>query len=255
MNNALYISASGMQSQQKQLDAVAHNLTNMNTPAFKATRVQFAELIDRGAANATNPNPPQTHLAGLMHTGMSFDFSLGELKQTGSAADIAIQGAGFLAVALPDGSTGYTRGGKLTVDANGVLGTTDGHPLQPQIQLPSDAQSFKLHSDGRVEALFADARPPMELGRLELSTFARPDALKSTGGGLYHATEDSGEAKTLSPGQDGSGMLAQGFLEGANVKLIDEMTKLMLAQRAYEIGSKVVQAADEMMGMTNSLRR
>jgi flagellar basal-body rod protein FlgG len=255
MNEALYIGATGMQAQQSQLDTIAHNLTNMNTPAFKASRVQFSEVIDRAAAGTSLQETPPTQFAGLVRTANRFDFTPGDLKQTGSAFDLAIQGAGFLAVALPDGRSGYTRGGQLTVDPNGVLATSEGLPLQPQIQLPSDAQSFKVLPDGTVQALYADKRPAIELGRLDITRFSQPEALESRGGGVYLATTAAGDPVTVTPGLDGGGSFAQGFTETANVKLIDEMTRLMLAQRAYEIGSKLVQAADEIMGMTNSLRK
>ncbi|MEH6461561.1 flagellar hook-basal body protein [Chitinimonas sp. JJ19] len=255
MIEALYLGVSGMQSQQAQIDSIAHNLTNMNTPAFKASRVQFQEVMNQAAADEAAQGKALMHPAGVRVMSREFDFTPGSLKTTGSAMDIAINGIGFLPVSMPDGSVGYTRGGTLVADSNGVLSTREGYPLQAQIQLPSDAAGLQITPDGRVSASFADGRPAMELGRLELMRFARPDALGSQGGGVYQATEASGEAQAMTPGTDGTGTLAQGYLESANVNMADEMVRLMMAQRAYELGSKLVQASDELMGMTNNLRR
>ncbi|KAF0813403.1 Flagellar basal-body rod protein FlgG [Andreprevotia sp. IGB-42] len=254
MIDALYLGVSGMSSQQKQIDAIAHNLTNMNTPGFKATRVQFHEVMNKAfAADATGAAGLQP--AGVAAGALQFDFSQGSLQKTGSAADLAIDGVGFLKVTMPDGSVAYTRGGTLTTDENGVVVTQQGYPLEPRVQMPTNATSMKIYADGRVEAQFSDNSQPTEIARLELVRFARADALEGMGSGLFRSTEASGEAQSGAAGQEGMGVLAQGHLEGANVSMINEMTQLMLAQRAYEMSSKLVQTADELMGMTNNLRR
>jgi flagellar basal-body rod protein FlgG len=254
--DALYLGVSGMSSQQAQIDAIAQNLTNMNTPGFKATRVQFHEVMNKGmsAADATG-GAPVMQPGGVAANPLQFDFTQGSLRVTGTDADIAIDGTGFFKVALSDGTAAYVRGGTLSVDDNGVLMTAQGYALEPKVQLPTNATGWKVYPDGRVEAHFPSGTAPVEIARLELSRFARADALEGMGNGLFRSTAASGEAVTGTPGKDGMGTLAQGQLEGANVNMIDEMARLMLAQRGYELSSKLVQTADELMGMVNNLRR
>ncbi|WP_137939828.1 flagellar hook-basal body complex protein [Chitinivorax sp. B] len=256
MIEALYIGANGMGAQQTQIDAIANNLSNMNTPGFKKSRVNFQEVIAQGLDQTQQISnvPVNTH-HGVSVAGIEMDFSPGTLKSTNDPFDLSIQGTGFIPVQLPDGTTAYSRGGSLKLDSNRVLTTQAGYPLQPMIQLPEDVEALRILADGRIEAAFKDNRPSVELGRLELVNFNRSGALKALGGGIYQANEKSGEAISGQPGTLGLGTLSQGALENANIDMISEMVSLMLAQRAYEMGSKLVQASDELMGMTNNLRR
>jgi len=259
MNDALYIAATGMQSQQLNVDTIANNMANATTPGFKRGRVNFQDLMYRepGAATA---RLDATGAASLAHgSGVGIGsvlkfFGAGELTPSDNPLDLAVRGDGFLEVQLADGSTGYWRGGALQVTAEGWLATADGNVLKPQIQVGRDGRPWAIANDGRVSGRDSAGRS-FELGRLDLHTFSNPSGLKALGGNVYRPTEDSGDSIVARPGVDGAATLVQGAQEQANVKLVDEMVNLMMAQRAYEMNVKVIQAADEMLGMSNNLRK
>ncbi len=255
MSDALHIAATGMQAQQLQLDAIANNMANANTPAYKKSRVSFSDLVVRQTAVTEVARAGGAGGAGVGVATVSRVFDAGELKKTESPLDLAIQGEGFIELLLPDGTRGFTRGGSLKVNADGLLATAAGLPLKPGIHVPEGAQELVILADGRVQARLANQTTAVDLGQLELVRFTNPHALRAQGEGVYRTTEATGEGVVARPGEEGSGTLAQGFLEGSNVKLIDEMVNLMIAQRSYEASVKVVQAADEMMGLVNGLRR
>jgi flagellar basal-body rod protein FlgG len=262
MFEALSIAATGMQAQQLHVETIANNLTNVNTVGYKKSRVAFADLIAADSARAANGPADLAPLAGTQRTGAGVGiarleklFDQGEIKQTGNALDVAINGAGFLEVTMADGSRAFSRGGNLKVNSEGLLVTAEGQPLKPGISIPPNAQSVTIAPNGQVKVLVAGQSNPIEVGQLELVRFGNPSSLQAMGNGLYRATEASGEAIAARPGQDDSGVLVQGAVEGSNVKMVDEMVGLMLAQRAYEASVKVAQAADEMLGMVNNLRK
>jgi flagellar basal-body rod protein FlgG len=259
MIDALYIGATGMQAQQAHLDAIANNLANVNTPAFKKNRASFSELVVSAAppAGAVENSAASGSLAGAgVRLGAAAKvFDGGEPKKTDAPLDVAIAGDGFLEISLPDGTRAYARGGSLKVNADGLLATAAGLPLKPGMTIPDRADSLLISATGRVQVRMPGEAAPVDLGQLELVRFANPAGLLAQGGNLYRATDASGEPIAGRPGEDGMGTLAQGFLEGSNVKLVEEMVNLMLAQRAYEASVKVVQASDEMLGMINGLRR
>jgi flagellar basal-body rod protein FlgG len=266
MNDALYIAATGMQAQQLNVDTIANNLANVNTAGFKRGRVSFTDLMSGasglvppgGGADPTTSGPlaPAARVgSGVGISAVSKSFDRGEVKDTGSALDLAIIGDGFLEVSMPDGTRAFTRGGSLTVTADGLLATASGHPLEPRISVPADATGMTIDAKGEVWIQVPGQARPVHAGQLELVRFASPGALLADGNNLYRATEASGEPVAADPGEDGTGTIAQGSLEGSNVKVLEEMVSLIVAQRAYEASVKVVQASDEMLGMINSLRR
>lgn len=262
MLDSLYIGATGMQAQQAQVDVIANNLANVNTPAYKKGRVNFAELVVTGPALAQRiagqegtPMLEGSAGMGVQLAANAKVFDAGDMKKTESPLDLAIAGDGFIEVALADGSRAYSRGGTLKVNADGELATQAGLALKPGIRVPDDAESLAISAGGRVQARVPGQSAPLDLGQIDLVRFANTQGLQPLGGGLYRPTEASGEAIAARAGEDGTGTFAQGMLEGANVKLVDEMVQLMVAQRAYEASVKVVQAADEMLGMINGLRR
>jgi flagellar basal-body rod protein FlgG len=257
MNDALFIAATGMQTQQTNVDTIANNIVNANTPAFKRARASFTDLVNTQFAPAAARSE-----AGLLATnrmagvgvglvGVGRQFEAGELKQTDSPYDLAVRGDGFISIAMPDGSKAVTRGGTLKVNPDGMLATQAGLPLKPGIVIPQDASSLSIGADGRVQATLPNQGTPQDVGQLELVRFAHPDQLKTMGDNLYAVTDAAGEM----PGADGAGSFAQGFLEGSNVKMLDEMVNLMMAQRAYDASVKVIQASDEMLASANNLRR
>jgi len=258
MLDSLYIGASGMQAQQLNIDAIANNLANVNTAGYKRSRVDFSDLLYRSVSGATDSSGNSSiGRIGMGATVASTGkvFTVGDLKKTDEPLDLVINGQGFFEVLAPDGSIAYTRNGALRLDRDGVLVTQDGYPLVGSIQVPPDSTQIRIDPNGRVFATVARSTSATELGQIELATFTNPAGLTATGNNLFQATEAAGDPIVGAPGENGIGTIVQGYLEGANVKLIDEMVSLVLAQRAYEINSKVIQASDEMLSISNNLYR
>ncbi len=262
MFDALYIGATGMRGQQMQIDTIAQNVANLHTVGYRRSVVSFAEI----AASLASPTPAADGLqptataqdalrvlgAGALPS-LSLSSANGDLQQTGDPLNLAIDGAGFIEVVRADGSPAYTRAGQLHVNADGMLASADGSVLSSRIQIPSDAHDLHIAVDGLVTAMVGDKTDPIELGKIDLANFSNAAGLKPLGDNLYSATTQSGDPQTLRPGEMGAGMLKQGFLENSNVQMTDELVNLMLAQRAFELNSKVIQAADQMLGITNGL--
>lgn len=259
MFDALYIGATGMHAHQVQIDTIAHNVANLNTIGFRRGVVTFSEVSAALRASGTEPGSPQLTGPISKGAGVSDIVSLsalgGELKETKEPLDIAVDGLGFLEVLRADGTPAYTRSTRLKVNADGMLSTADGAVLAGQIHVPQDAREILIGSDGRVTARVADATEPVELGQIELVAFVNPAALQAAGQNLYVASATTGEARTSAPGEEGVGIVRQGFVESSNVQMADEMVTMMLAQRGFELNARVVQAADQMLSITNSLYR
>lgn len=255
MLDSLYIGATGMSAQQTNIDAIANNLANVNTSGFKRNRVDFEDLLYRAAATGAATATPAPAGMGTAIAGSSKVFTVGDVKKTEQPLDIAIRGQGFFEVQMPDGSSVYTRSGAFQVNSDGMLSTQDGHLLNGSLQLPPDTTSVRIDADGRVTATVPGGRNAVEVGQIELVNFVNPAGLRPIGENLYVATQGSGDPLRGAPGQNGTGTLAQGFLEASNVQLIDEMINLITAQRAYEINAKVVQASDELLSIGNGLFR
>jgi flagellar basal-body rod protein FlgG len=263
MNDALYIAATGMQAQQLNVDTIANNLVNVNTAGFKAGRVSFMDLVYRelgraaGSAGATEGVAARSmgQGTGVGIASLSKLFVQGDLKKTDVPLDLAIQGNGFFEVTLPDGTQAFTRGGSMQVNHDGFLVSADGYMLKPSVRVGSDFKQIRVGADGKVTVLASGLSTPFEAGGLELTNFASPAGLVALGQNLYKASEASGDPVAAKAGEDGAGTVAQGFVESSNVKMVDEMVNLMVAQRAYEMSVKVIQASDEMLAMSNNLRK
>jgi len=259
MIDPLYIAATGMHAQQTNVETISNNLANLNTTAFKRGRVSFEDLMYREVARAHGLLGSNVDVlrngAGVSLAATSKSFEQGDFKKTDQTYDVAIRGSGLFQVLARDGTPAFTRNGAFHVDSDGFLANTQGHLLEPAIQVPPDATNVTIEPGGRVLAQVPTDRDPIEIGHIELATFVNPDALNPLGDGLYLPTEISGDANPLTPGDQGAGVLQQGFLEGSNVKLVDEFVNLIVAQRAYEINAKAVQAADEMLSIANNLHR
>ena len=262
MIRALYTAASGMNAQQANIDNIANNLSNVNTTGFKKSRVEFEDLVYEQAKAPGSP----TSTSGEAPVGLEYglgtrpiatasDFQAGNLRATNGPLDLAIEGRGFFQVTLPDGQVAYTRAGNLHLNAEGLVVTNEGYPVQPQITIPANATSVSVSKDGIVSAAIQGQTAPQQVGTLELASFQNPAGLKALGGNLFVASTASGEPVTGTPGLDGMGTLAQGFLEDSNVSVVEEMVNMILGQRAYEANSKVVRTADEMLQQVNNLAR
>lgn len=259
MIDSLHIAATGLHAQQMHVDTLANNLANVNTPGFKKSRVSFQDMMYRevarsAVAGATGEAGARLG-SGVAVAATLRAFASGEVKKTDVPLDIAIRGDGFIEVALPDGTAAYTRGGSLQVNKDGFLATPQGHPLKASIHVAPDVKELTIAPDGRVLALAAGQRDPFEIGRIDVVRLSNPGAAAPLGDNLYRATEASGDARHGRSGEEGFGTIVQGALEASNVKLVEEMVELMVAQRAYEVNAKVIQAADEMMALTNGLKR
>ena len=256
MTDALYVAATGMRAHQTQVDTIANNVANVNTTGFRRETVSFSSVMAALQTGATDPLGASVR-ANLTARGAGAIASLqlstngGELKQTQQPLDVAIDGSGFFEVTLPDGSPAYTRAGALSVTADGLLAGA-GLPLAGRIAVPADAGDLRITADGHVLANLPD-RENVELGTIELASFANPAGLEAMGDNLFRATGSSGETQLAAPGESGNGTLRQGYLESSNVQLVDELVSLMVAQRGFEMNSKIVQAADQMLGIANAL--
>jgi len=262
MMRSLWSAATGMTAQQTNIDVIANNLANVNTVGFKTSRVDFQDLMYQtiaqpGAAATEGTQVPTGIQVGLgaRYAAVQRLFSPGELRQTGNSLDLAIEGDGFLQIMLPDGRTAYTRDGALKLDGQGRLVNSDGHPLQPDIAIPPDATHISIGSDGTVSVSVAGETEVQQLGQITLAKFLNPAGLTSLGRNLYLPTPASGDPLVATAGTEGLGTLGQGFLELSNVSIIEEMVSMIIAQRAYEVNSKSIQVADEMLSMANSLHR
>jgi flagellar basal-body rod protein FlgG len=247
-----------MAAQQTGLETVANNLANMNTPGYKRSQVVFEDLMYREAAlQHAAPGEAAAPLrlgTGTRISGVDKLFVQGTLQASSSAFDLAINGDGLIGVQRTDGGIAYSRGGHLRINDDGLLALGDGTPLNPPITIPPGAQNLSIDGSGKVSVTASDGQP-LEVGRIDLVLFNNPSGLKPLGANLFQASDQSGEALIGHAGEDGRGVLAQKFLEGSNVQMADELVNMMLAQRAFEANSKVLQAADEMLAISNNLRR
>lgn len=262
MLRALKTAALGMTAQQMNVDVIANNLANVNTTGFKKSNIEFQDLLYEtiqtgkrdGREGFENPSNLQIGL-GNRPIATFRSFSAGNIAETGNPLDVAINGKGFIQVELPDGSFAYTRDGALKLNSNGYLVTNSGLKVYPEISFPENTSEIAISQDGIISVMIDGATEPEELGQLELATFMNPSGLVAKGGNLFYVTAASGEPIFGTAGEDGLGLLVQGYLEKSNVDVAQEMINLIIAQRAYEINSKAVKTADELMSMTNNLKR
>lgn len=251
MLDALYVAAIGLEAQKAQLDALASNLSNLGTTAFKRQSVDFSAILDRTRAGRSDDAAP---VGESRATTVRVDLRQGEIHATGRALDVAIAGAGFLEVELPGERIGYSRAGSLQINPDGVLSTASGHALKVDIRIPGDARDVRILPDGSVLGTLAGDTDPTVLGQIELATFANAERLQYRGEGVFSAPEDV-ELMRVRPGEDGTEVLVVESLEGSNIRMTDEMVSLLLMQRIYELNARVAQVADELIGMSNNLRR
>ncbi len=261
MIKALNTAATGLQAQQTNMEVVSNNLANVSTNGFKKSRAEFEDLMyqtvkEPGAAtgnNAISPTGVQTGL-GVKVGAVQKDFTSGSAIVTKNPFDMQIEGAGFFQVLTPDGQVGYTRDGAFKRDPSGRLIDKNGNVLQPEISIPADSAGVDISATGEVKIIIGLNDPPQSVGQIDIVNFVNPAGLRSMGKNIFTASAASGQPITTRPGQQGTGFISQGQLEGSNVNIVDEMVNMITAQRFYETNSKAVQAADQMLQSINNLR-
>lgn len=269
MIRALWTASTGMYGQQLNVDTIAHNLANVTTMGFKKVRVNFQDLMYQTIrpAGATSLLGIQIPTAldvghGVRPAATQRLFMPGSFLHTGNKFDLAIEGEGFFQVRLPDNTLAYTRDGTFRVDGQGRLVTADGHFLVMgatggggAVVIPANAVEVTIAEDGTISVLIAGESTPRQLGQIRLARFVNPSGLSAQGRNLLKQTVASGQPSVRRPGEAGTGTIVQGYLETSNVQVVEEMVNLIVAQRAYEVSSRAVQTADDMLGMANALRR
>ncbi len=259
---ALSIAATGMNAQQTKVEVVSNNLANMSTTGYNARRAEFADLhyqqVTRaGTINAADGTVLPTGIQlglGVRPSAVTMELAQGALAATGGDLDIAIEGNGYFEVTLPSGVSAYTRDGGLARSPDGQVVTSDGYVLVPDITIPDDARSISISADGEVFAYFVDQVQPQQLGQITLVGFSNPKGLEAIGSNLFTETAASGAPLVALPGTDGLGTLRQGYVEESSVDPVREITELIKAQRGYELNSKVITAADQMLAATTQVR-
>jgi flagellar basal-body rod protein FlgG len=263
MMRALYTAATGMGAQERNVDAVANNIANVNTTGFKKARVNFQDLLYQtlklpGAETAEGVLLPEGIQIGhgVRTSSTSRSFLQGDFVKTEQPLDLAIEGTGFFKVSLPDGTIAYTRDGSFKRDVNGNIVTVDGYLLDPSIAISEDATEITITSDGTVSELTPGSPTPQNVGTIELARFANPAGLDGRlGRNLYLETAASGSPVEGNPESEGLGSVLQHFLEGSNVNIVEEMIDLIIAQRAFEANSNVIRTSDTMLQLANAIRR
>lgn len=262
MIKAMRTAASGMVAQQMNVDNIANNLSNVNTTGFKKSKIEFQDVLYQnfrkaGTATAVGTAAPTGLDIGYGTRAVATvrEFSVGNLQMTGNPLDMAISGDGFFQIQMPDGTISYTRDGAFKSSADGRIVTSDGFFLFPEITIPEDATSVAVSIDGDVSVLLIGNDEPQSIGRIELARFINPAGLAAVGHNLYNPTAASGSPIIGEPTQDGLGKIDQGYLELSNVDVVDEMVNMIVAQRAYEINSKVIQTSEDMTQIVNNLKR
>ncbi len=260
MITALFSGATGMEAMETKINVIANNLANVNTTGFKRTRANFQDLLYHnrravGSAASNDTEVPTGIQVGLGTRTASAEkvYTIGDFENTGNELDLAIEGDGFFQVELPNGETAYTRDGGFKKDSEGRLVTADGNPVIPEIVIPENATDVAIGKGGTVTAYLDGEAGGTELGVMELARFGNPSGLKSMGSNFLLESDASGDPVLGEPGAEGLGTIAQGFLENSNVSIMKEMISLIAGQRAYEVNSKAVKAADEILQQTNQL--
>lgn len=254
MINSLWISQTGMEAQQLQLDVIANNLANMSTNGFKRSQAVFHELMYVNLRQVGSATSEQNILPiglqiglGVRSVGTSRHFTSGTMQQTNSQFDVAIQGHGFFQVTMPDGTIGYTRDGAFHVDSQGRMVTAGGLPVIGGITVPSGAITVSIAPNGTVTATIPGTVEPQQIGTITLVNFINPAGLEPRGDNIYTETAASGQPNAGAAGTNGLGTLAQGFVEASNVNAVQELVTMIQTQRAYELNSKAIQTADQML--------
>ena len=259
---ALRTAATGMAAQQMNVEVISNNIANMNTVAFKKQRAEFQDLLyqtlEQAGAQSSDQGtivPTGVQIGAGVKAGSVYRIATqGAMTATGNKFDLAIDGRGYFQVLLPTGETAYTRAGNLSVNDQGQLVTQDGYQIQPAISIPQDATDVTISKSGQVQVTQPGATTPNTVGQLELATFVNEGGLSAQGGNLFLQTAASGAPTTGTPGQQGIGTLLQGYTEASNVDPVSEITALIVAQRAYEMNSKVISTADNMLGVANQVK-
>jgi flagellar basal-body rod protein FlgG len=251
-----------MEAQQINIDTIANNIANVNTTGFKQARAEFQDLLYQnirpaGTAASTSTEYPTGLQVGLgsRPVATSRIYRQGDFRQTGNPLDLVIEGKGFFQVRLPSGETAYTRDGSLHLNKDGTLVTADGDPLEPQITIPTDAQEIVIGSDGTVSITQSGQSTAQQVGTIQIASFQNPSGLSGVGRNLLMATTASGDPVPGNPGENGLGRINQGFLEQSNVNVVEEMVNMIIAKRAYEVNSRAVRVADDMLSQINNLVR
>jgi flagellar basal-body rod protein FlgG len=254
MMRSLWISKTGMEAQQTQLDTISNNLANVSTNGYKKAHAVFEDLmyqnLRQAGANSTEQTTMPTGLQiglGTRAVATGRDFSQGNLQQSGSNLDVAVLGNGFFGVQMPDGTTGYTRDGSFQVSSTGQLVTNNGYTVQPGITIPATAQSVTIGSDGTVSVTLPGQAAAQSVGQLQITSFVNPAGLEPKGQNVFAETAASGTANSGAPGQNGLGTVRQGFVETSNVNVVEELVAMIQTQRAYELNSKAIQTSDQML--------
>jgi flagellar basal-body rod protein FlgG len=259
MNQSLWIAKTGLDAQQTKMSVISNNLANASTSGYKRSRAVFEDLLYQnqrqpGAQSSQDTLYPTGLMLGTGVRTVATEklFSQGAMAQTENPLDVGIDGQGFLQILMPDGSLGYTRDGALQVDNQGQLVNSNGFAVQPGITIPADAQSITIGGDGTVSVSTPGAAGTTQVGALQLVDFINPAGLQPTGGNLYLESSASGSPQTGTPGQNGLGSLMQGYVEGSNVNVVEELVSMIETQRAYEMNSKAISTSDQMLQFVNN---
>ena len=260
MIRSLWISKTGLEAQQTQMDVISNNLANVSTAGFKRSRAVFEDLLYQTMRQPGAQSSQQTQLPSGLQLGTGVRpvateriFTQGNLQKTDNDKDVAIQGEGFFQVLMPDGTTAYTRDGSLQRDNQGQLVTSSGFVVQPAITVPANAQSMTIARDGTVSVTQQGTAAATQIGTLQLVTFINPAGLESKGENLYVETAASGNPNANTPGTNGAGLLIQGYVETSNVNVVEELVSMIQTQRAYEINSKAITTSDQMLQRLSQL--
>lgn len=262
MMRALHTAATGMRAQELNIDIIANNLANINTAGFKRRRAQFQDLLYQNLRTAGSASTGSTEVPTGLQVGLGSKpvatevlFQQGNFTVTNNPLDLAIEGAGFFQILLPDGELAYTRAGSFHLNREGQIVTADGNPLEPSITIPQNALSIDIGKDGTVSVTLPNQTAATQVGQIQIATFPNPAGLNSIGSSLFLPTTSSGEAIVGAPGTEERGTIIQGFLEQSNVNIVEEMVNMIISQRAYETNSRVIRAADDMLSQVNNMVR
>ena len=259
MLDSLFIASSGLNAQQTKIDVISNNIANVNTAAYKKSKVNFADIMynQTNVSQVDNQNVVNKNIIGAGVSASSYEkvFTDGGLKKTNAELDIAITGNGFFEIQMQDGTNAYTRAGVFKLDEQGFLIDKDGNQLSSMIQIPSDYENIVIANSGVVSVKIPNEQKLVEVGQIELASFVNPASLESVGNNMYKASGNTSDPVYGKPGETGVGMVSQGYIEASNVDYIEELTELVLTQRAYEMNSKMIQASDQILGIINNLYR